>query len=279
MRVCSYVLRAVGVMVPLVVSIAHADVSVAEREFACLMEAGVGGKVGPGVTGVISRVHVDRGDLVKEGQIVAELDADVQKAIVALARAKATNEFQILSHRSRKEFLSKKLERVQTLQKKDFASVAALDEAIADAKVVDNAEKEAILNRLIAQLELEREEATLNQRVIRSPINGIVTERVLFTGEYRNETNHLLTIAQIDPLNVEVVLPVAYYGQIAVGAEADITPEQPVAGRYKAKVVVVDRVLDAGSGTFGVRLELPNAGNALPAGIRCSVRFKPGKRP
>lgn len=252
---------------------AKGEEPIGARDFDCVMESRVVVKLGTAVTGLISSVTVERGDFVKEGQVVAQLDADVQRAIVALARAKATNEYQILSHRSRREFLTKKLERVQTLQKKDFASVAALDEAVADAKVVENAEKEAELNRLIAKLELEREEATLNQRVIRSPINGVVTERVLFSGEYRNETNHLMTIAQIDPLNIEVVLPISYYGQISLGGEAEVTPEAPVGGKYKAKVVVVDRVLDAASGTFGVRLELPNNRNELPAGIRCMVRF------
>jgi hypothetical protein len=38
-------------------------------------------------------------------------------------------------------------------------------------------------------------------------------------------------------------------------------------------VKVVDRVIDAASGTFGVRLELPNRNGKVPAGIRCRVRF------
>jgi hypothetical protein len=35
----------------------------------------------------------------------------------------------------------------------------------------------------------------------------------------------------------------------------------------------VDRVIDAASGTFGVRLQLSNPGNRIPAGLRCTVRF------
>ena len=40
-----------------------------------------------------------------------------------------------------------------------------------------------------------------------------------------------------------------------------------------AKVSIVDRVVDASSGTFGVRLELPNPGHRLPGGLKCRVRF------
>lgn len=249
-------------------------VPIDKRDFDCLMEARVVVKLGTAVTGLINKVTVDRGDIVKEGQVVALLESGVQAAIVDLAKMKATNEYQIQSHQSRKEFLSKKLERVRSLQKKDYASVAALDEVTADLQVSQNSEREAQLALKMAQLELNREKEVLAQRQIKSPINGVVIERVLFAGEYRNETNHLMSIAQIDPLHVEVVLPVAYYGQVKIGSVATVRPEAPVGGNYSAKVTVIDRVVDAGSGTFGVRLELSNPGNTLPAGLRCLIKFE-----
>ncbi|CAN0204246.1 unnamed protein product [Phaeothamnion confervicola] len=46
-----------------------------------------------------------------------------------------------------------------------------------------------------------------------------------------------------------------------------------VAGSFRARVTLVDKVIDAASGTFGVRLELPNPGGRVPAGIKCRVRF------
>ena len=63
-------------------------------------------------------------------------------------------------------------------------------------------------------------------------------------------------------------------GAIKVGMNAEITPENPVDQKvYKAKVTIVDRVIDAASGTFGVRLELPNPKYRLPAGLKCKVAF------
>ena len=58
---------------------------------------------------------------------------------------------------------------------------------------------------------------------------------------------------------------------------ADVMPETPK-GIFDAKVVVVDKVINAASGTFGVRLELPNAKKELPAGARCKVRFFTGAK-
>jgi len=52
-----------------------------------------------------------------------------------------------------------------------------------------------------------------------------------------------------------------------------VRPQQPIGGAHAARVTVVDRVLDAASGTFGVRLALANPEGRIPAGIRCKVRF------
>ena len=58
-----------------------------------------------------------------------------------------------------------------------------------------------------------------------------------------------------------------------------LAPEAPVGGRYTTTVKVVDRVMDAASGTFVVRMELPNPKGALPAGLKCRARFALGEAP
>ena len=70
-----------------------------------------------------------------------------------------------------------------------------------------------------------------------------------------------------------VVLPVGLYGRIAENSAAEVETEVPAKARYKAKVQIVDKVVDSASGTFGVRLELPNPGGKIPAGVKCLVRF------
>jgi multidrug efflux pump subunit AcrA (membrane-fusion protein) len=62
-------------------------------------------------------------------------------------------------------------------------------------------------------------------------------------------------------------------GQAEPGNTAEVLPESPVGGVHPAKVTVVDRVVDAASGTFGVRLEVPNPNYRLPAGLKCKARF------
>ncbi len=60
----------------------------------------------------------------------------------------------------------------------------------------------------------------------------------------------IVKLAQIDPLRVEVIAPVALLGKVTLGATAEVLPEAPVGGVHAAKVTVVDRVVDAASGTL-----------------------------
>jgi hypothetical protein len=52
-------------------------------------------------------------------------------------------------------------------------------------------------------------------------------------------------------------MPVKTLGSVKVGMKGLVKPEPPVGGMYTAKVIVVDRVVDAASGTFGVRPSCP----------------------
>ena len=88
----------------------------------------------------------------------------------------------------------------------------------------------------------------------------------------------IMRIAQVDPLRVDVILPAHLFGSIETGDEIEIVPEAPVDRARIAKVTIVDRILDAGSGTFGVRLDLPNPNYELPGGLRCQARLLPRDR-
>src|ERR1700692_3678470 len=64
-----------------------------DPEFECVIEPQQLVKLASPVVGVIGRLDVDRGDIVHKGQILGKLEDDVEQADVALARAKATNDF------------------------------------------------------------------------------------------------------------------------------------------------------------------------------------------
>ena len=112
----------------------------------------------------------------------------------------------------------------------------------------------------------------MERRNIRSPLNGVVVKRNFSPGEYVQDLP-IFELAQIDPLRIEVVVPVRLYGKIRTGMTGKVEWEAPLRGVETATVTVVDPVVDAASGTIGIRLELPNPDHRLPAGTQCTVTF------
>lgn len=239
----------------------------------CLIEPQQTVNLASPVVGVISRLDVDRGDTVVRGQVLGKIEDGVEAAALALARARASNDALVRSAEARLRYLRSEHERLLALEEKAVASKAALQKAEEEANVAAQQLEEAKLNKQIAGLQVRHAQEVLDQRVLRSPIDGVVVERMLVPGEYRNEQSPILKLAQIDPLRVEVFVPTAYYGRISIGTTAEVKPDGPIGGTYEATVDVVDHVLDAASDTFGVRLALPNPDTPLPAGIRCKVTF------
>ena len=241
--------------------------------FVCLIQPKMVLKLGTPVPGLISEVLVDRGAILKKGDVVARIESSVEAATVALAKMRAENDSAIRSGRTKMEFQRRKEDRTKQLRKNENVSIAIADEAETAARVAEIELNEAEVNLQLAQLELARASELLRQRTIRSPINGMVVARMLGPGEYAFDQAQLLTVSQIDPLNVEAFVPLGQFGKIRAGMSAEIYPEEPIGGRYNATVTVVDHVFDAASGTIGVRLELPNPDLALPAGLKCRARF------
>ena len=104
----------------------------------------------------------------------------------------------------------------------------------------------------------------------------MVTERLQHVGEIAQtgeSARAILRLAQTNPLRVEVVLPVLLYGKLKPGLKVSVLTEAPLSAQYQATVAIVDRVVDSASGTFGVRLELPNPKGDIPAGVKCRVSF------
>lgn len=244
-------------------------------DFVCLIEARQTLNIRSGVEGVIESVAVKRGDLVKKGMLLAKLASGQELAALNLARSRADMRGEVGAAEARVDIAQKKWRRAEALVKQNFVSTNAKDEAEAEYRLATEQLRAARENLRLAELEVKRAEEILAQRSILSPVNGVVMQVMLGPGELMASTQKdpLMSVLEVDPLNVEVVLPVREIGRIKVGQSATVTPDPPVGGRYIAKVEIVDQNLDASSGTFGVRLRLSNPANRIPAGARCHARF------
>lgn len=238
----------------------------------CLIEPSQVVRVNSGVEGVIQAIYVERGDTVARGQVVAQLRADVDRAGAAAAQARANNVHTVRAAESRAAYLD--AVRARSEQIGQYLARDAVEEAQANARAAAEERKAAAQEQQVARLEYVQTQRIMAEKTVRSPVSGIVVERVMSPGEYRgSDASHILTIAQVDPLNVEVFAPIAQLDAVRLGDQVAIYPEEPVGGKYLAQVKVIDRVFDAASGTFGMRLQLPNPDYKLPAGLRCRIEF------
>jgi RND family efflux transporter MFP subunit len=246
------------------------------QEFDCLVEARETVEIRSPVEAIIESVPVQRGERVKRGQVVSTLESRVERATLESARARASMEGQVDAAQARLELARRKLDRAEKLHQQNFISPNARDEAAADVKLAEGQLREAQEAKRLAELEVKRAEELLAMRTLRSPFDGVVIERYLRPGEFAttNVKQPIMKLAAIDPLHVEVILPMSQLGKVRAAQKALVMPESPVGGSYAAKVAVVDPVVDAASGTFGVRLVLPNPRSRIPAGVKCKVRFE-----
>ncbi len=249
---------------------------VSAGEFDCIIEPSRTIEVRSASAGLIEKIWVDRGDSVKAGQVLVTLDSGVERAATEAARYRSTMQGRIRTGESRVEFSTAKYNRREKLAGQSFISLHDRDEALTEKRLAESELIEAKDDRRLAEIEFRRLSEQLRLRTIRSPVDGVVVDRLLNAGELadnRDLRKPILRLADIGTLFVEVLMPIEAFGKLVLGQTAEVLPEAPVGGRYTATVKVIDRVHDAASGTFGVRLEMVNPGMKLPGGIKCKANL------
>lgn len=265
--------------------------------------------VAPKITSNVKKFYVQRGTRVKKGQLVAELEnADlsasaeaskgdyeqaeanyvmtvgaglpqqIQKAELDAAAAKAAFDAQQKIYDSRKELLKQ-----GAIPRRD---VDAAEVALAQARSQnEQAQRQlADLQRLgkeqllkSAQGSKESAEgkyrgaaAQLGYSLIKSPIDGVITDRPLYEGDLATANQPLLTVMNLSRLIAKAHIPQVEAAQLRVGNEAEIK----VAGLdepMKARVTLVSPALDPGSTTIEVWVEARKPDPALRPGMTVSI--------
>jgi RND family efflux transporter MFP subunit len=226
--------------------------------------------VGSQVIGLVERLGAERGDNVSAGQPLVILRADVERANAGAADTRARVEADVMAARTSLELAEQKMQRAQALRDEKFVSAQAVEQSQAELELARQKLSQSLSQKRIWLDERRVAEAQLALRTVRSPFDGVVVERHINLGE-RVEEKPLMRVAVIDPLRVELMVPTTQYGAVGVGDRVTIRPELPGVEPVTATVSGIDRVLDAASNTFRVRLTLPNPNNRLPAGLRCKA--------
>lgn len=244
--------------------------------YECLIEPSQVVELRSTAEGLIAAVHVKRGDAVRRGQVLVELQSRAERVAVEAARFRAHMEGQIVSARNRIDYATKKAARADELAREKMVSAQVRDEAEAELRLAESELKAALENRDLARIEHTRAVEQLALRTLTSPFNGVVLDRMLNPGDLAESgtgRKPVLKLAQIDPLKVDVVMPAAALGKVHPGARVTVVP-QGLGGRYVGVVRQVDKVVDTASGTLVARVELANRDGSIPSGVRCTAEFE-----
>lgn len=200
--------------------------------------------VTPYSSGYMTKLYVEAGDRVKEGDPIAELDAETEK--IAVAKAETA------------------LKDAQTTRQR-IAKLRATNTAT-DVQVV-----EAELAVANAQLALQDAQLALSRRTVRAPITGIVGILPVNAGNYVTAQTSIARIDDRSKVLIDIWVPERFAPQIRVGqpvtAESTAFPGEV----YNGGINAVDNMLDEASRTLHVRAEVPNVDDRLRAGMSFSV--------
>lgn len=244
--------------------------------FDCLIEPAQTVDVGSPTGGLLEKVNVKRGDRVARGQIIASLESRAEIATMELAKFKSTAQGPSETARNKIEFAQRKFQRRKEMAAEGLGSIQERDDAEAELQLARSELLAAQEARQQAGFEFQQQSSLLSLRQIRSPFDGVVQDQMLFPGEIVEPSGAkkaILKLAQLDPLRVRAILPLVTFGRIKPGTAVAIVPELPLGGKYQASVKFIDKVVDAGSGTYAVFLELPNKQFDLPSGVKCKATF------
>lgn len=222
-------------------------------------------------TGLITAIDVQEGAVVKEGQILARLDDLVLQAAlrVAAAQKDATGQLKIAEAEYRQR--DKRFNKLSALQRNGHATAEEVALAQSDKEVAEAKVQQARETLRVRQLEYERTQAEIERRLVRSPINGVVTRVFREPYEFVSYADPVVvTVVQLDPL---VAVLTVYPNQIEglkQGESVSLKLES-TRGNATGEVTYISPVLDAESGTLRIKVQIDNKDGRYRAGDSCTL--------
>jgi len=234
------------------------------------------------VSGFLDRIEYQEGDLVKQGQILFQIDPKPFQAQLDAAKG------ELLAQQARHTTAAANLNRVKPLAEQNALPQADLDRAQGEF----DASRAGVFS---AQAKVTEAELNLGYTTIRSPVTGLASRALQRQGAYINaiSTDSKLTyVARIEPMWVNFsvsqnqmakVLELAKAGQVIPPKGQDYDVEVVMAdGRsypFRGKINFADPSFSQDTGSFLVRAIVPNTRRELRPGMFVTVKLHGAVRP
>lgn len=228
--------------------------------------------------GLVTKVTVKEGDVVKEGQLLAEQDVSVEAAIKQMYEIEAKSLVEEVYAKKDLELKKVKHERMLKLfnSKPPNATELEVKEAQLEVERAQASVELATQKRMVAAAQAATEQAKIDLKQIKSPLDGIIQRRDTHVGEVAtNQADRpAFRIVRNDPLWVDAHLPAAAAQRLKKGQQLQVryVAEDKWLG---AEVLYVQPVVLPGSQTRMARLQVPNP-DGRPAGLEVYVKLPDG---
>lgn len=227
--------------------------------------------VAPAETGVVAAVDVKEGDVVVKGQVLASLDKEVLLVAKEIAQATVDAVGRKDAARAEMELRKSRLDKIRELRNSGHAGSEETHRAELDHTQAKGQHQALEEQAKADRLELRKIDAMIERRLVRSPIDGIVSQLHYDQGEFVTPiAPTVATIVQLDPLRAVFNLPFAATGVLKQKQTIDVRfadEEGVVAG----KIEYIAPLIDADSGTVRVKILIDNPNHARLAGRRCTL--------
>lgn len=221
-------------------------------------------EVGTQVSGKVEKIYVDFNDVVKKGDLLAELDKQTLNQSVSRAKASLT------SAESQLNYSRLTYERTKQLYEANAATLAAYQDA-------QNSYTQAQMSKKNAQASYDQALVDLAYAEIYSPIDGIVLDRAVEVGQTvaaSFSTPTLFTLANdLTKMQVEADVDEADIGQVKVGQKVTFTVDAYMEDSFEGTVSQIRMKPTTTSNvvTYTVIIDAPNPEQKLFPGMTASV--------
>jgi multidrug efflux system membrane fusion protein len=219
------------------------------------------------VDGEITKIAFKQGQMVKEGDLLAQIDPRPYQAALDQALAKKTQDEANLKN------AQLNLQRYDTLAKQDFASKQQLDT------------QQAMVDQLIAQIKgdqaaVDNAQTQLDYTSIRSPLSGKTGFRLVDPGNivHASGTTGIVTIVKLQPISVVFTAPEEDVPQINKALGAGVVPVTALSSDglktlSQGHLALVNNAVDQASGNIRMKATFENTDNVLWPGLSVSTRL------
>ena len=205
----------------------------------------------PEVAGRVKQIFFSDGQRVRKGQLMVQLEDQLQQAQLAQARAELS-----IAEANHK--------RNQELVAQNFISQRSLDESAAGLEV--------------SRAKLSLAQATLQRLQVLAPFDGITGLKQINVGDYLKDGADMVNVEDIDAVLLDFRLPERFQAKVRAGQKAQLTVDASPGRPYSAIVQAVDPLIEANGRSVGVRGCIDNRQQQLRPGMFARVNAVFGSR-